>query len=249
METTEGPSARTRQNYLGRVHYIDTAFGRFVAQLQARGMYDKAVIAMSADNGGPLGSANNFPLKGGKHSNWQGGVRVNAFLSGGALPASVRGTTSNELITVWDWYATFVQGIAGLDPTDHRAAKAGLPPIDSVNHWEFLTGKTSVSPRTAIPLGSCTAAPDEDAFCQTEGHQQTIVNAVVSYVGEGRERRLWKLLIGRVPLGGWTWPRYPHSTGASTPTVSCGTNIDGQWVNGAGCLYVSGHYALCHDIL
>ena len=28
-----------------------------------------------ADNGGPLGSANNYPLKGGKHSNWQGGVR------------------------------------------------------------------------------------------------------------------------------------------------------------------------------
>jgi len=51
---------------------------------------------------------------------------------------AVRGTTSNELITVWDWYATFVQGIAGGDPTDHRAALAGLPPIDSVNHWDFL---------------------------------------------------------------------------------------------------------------
>jgi hypothetical protein len=36
-------------------------------------------------------------------ADWQGGVRVNAFLSGGALPASVRGTVSNELITVWDW--------------------------------------------------------------------------------------------------------------------------------------------------
>ena len=82
-----------------------------------------------------MGSANNWPLKGGKHSNWQGGVRVNAFVSGGALPPAVRGTTSNELITVWDWYSTFVEGIAGGDPTDHRAAAAGLPPIDSFNHW------------------------------------------------------------------------------------------------------------------
>lgn len=39
------------------------------------------------------------PLKGGKHSNWQGGVRVNSFLSGGALPQPVRGTKSNELIS------------------------------------------------------------------------------------------------------------------------------------------------------
>ena len=89
ITSNDGEPSRNRQNYLGRVHYIDAAFGRFVAQLQARGMYDNAVIAMSADNGGPLGSANNFPLKGGKHSNWQGGVRVNAFLSGMASAARV----------------------------------------------------------------------------------------------------------------------------------------------------------------
>eukprot|EP01047_Picozoa_sp_COSAG01_P006959 COSAG01_NODE_257_length_20101_cov_142.726427_12_plen_101_part_00 len=54
-------------------------------------------------------------------------------------------------------YATFVEGIAGGDATDHRATAAGLPPVDSVNHWDFLSGKTRVSPRSAIPLGSCTA--------------------------------------------------------------------------------------------
>ena len=29
---------------------------------------------------------NNYPLKGGKITDWQGGVRVNAFVSGGYLP-------------------------------------------------------------------------------------------------------------------------------------------------------------------
>jgi hypothetical protein len=43
-----GEASRMRQNYLGRVHYIDAAFGRFVAQLEARGMYENSVIAMSA---------------------------------------------------------------------------------------------------------------------------------------------------------------------------------------------------------
>ena len=65
---SDGEASRNRQNYLGRVHYIDAAFGRFVAQLEAKNMYRNSIVAMSADNGGPLGSANNYPLKGGKHS-------------------------------------------------------------------------------------------------------------------------------------------------------------------------------------
>ena len=80
ITAADGNTSRARQNYLGRVHYIDAAFGRFVAQLEQRGMYENTIIAMSADNGGPLGSANNFPLKGGKHSNWQGGA---AYYTGG----------------------------------------------------------------------------------------------------------------------------------------------------------------------
>ena len=68
IAASDGEASRNRQNYLGRVHYIDAAFGRFVAQLEARDMYQNSIIAMSADNGGPLGSANNYPLKGGKHS-------------------------------------------------------------------------------------------------------------------------------------------------------------------------------------
>ena len=54
IEASEGLSARNRQNYLGRVHYIDAAFGRLVAQLTERGMYDNTLIAMSADNGTAL---------------------------------------------------------------------------------------------------------------------------------------------------------------------------------------------------
>lgn len=60
IEAANGPGARARQNYLGRVKYIDAAFGRLVAHLTQRGMYSNTVIAMSADNGGPLGSANNW---------------------------------------------------------------------------------------------------------------------------------------------------------------------------------------------
>ena len=36
-------------------------------------------------------------------SNWQGGIRVNAFVSGGLIPSSQQGTTNSGLMAVCDW--------------------------------------------------------------------------------------------------------------------------------------------------
>ena len=115
--------------------------------------------AVCARSGGPVymsgrGGGNNFPLRGGKASNFEGGIRVNGFVSGGVIPAGRRGTKLDGLITGWDWYATFVHGIGGLDPADVEAAGAELPPIDSVDQWAYLTGATETAPRTTLAIGS-----------------------------------------------------------------------------------------------
>ena len=89
----------------------------------------------------------------GKYSQFEGGVRVNGFVSGGALPASVRGTPVDGLISVADWYTTFC-ALAGVDPTDHKAAAAGLPPVDGLNMWPLLSGQNGTSPRDEVPIGS-----------------------------------------------------------------------------------------------
>lgn len=91
---------------------------------------------------------NNYPLRGGKYSNFEGGIRVPAFMSGGFLPSSVRGTQSQEMIHIADWYRTFGEGIAGVDVTDQSAADSGLPPVDSLNMWPLLSGHSSVNPRS-----------------------------------------------------------------------------------------------------
>ena len=45
-------------------------------------------------------------MRGGKFSNWEGGIRVAAFVSGGVVPAARRGTVETGLVAGWDWYAT-----------------------------------------------------------------------------------------------------------------------------------------------
>ena len=49
-------------------------------------------------------AASNFPLRGGKYSLYEGGLRVTAFVSGGLLPPAMRGTNISAPIHVCDWY-------------------------------------------------------------------------------------------------------------------------------------------------
>jgi len=140
----------------------------------------------ACDNG--EAGANNYPLRGGKYSNFEGGTRVNAFASGGHLPKAVRGSKLEGMIHIADWYRTLTQGIAGLDPTDHWAAQSGLPAIDSLDVWPMLSGLNLTSPRESILV-----------------HEGMIV------VGD------WKYLKGGTHMGeaAWGGPHYPNSSTAT----------------------------------
>ena len=88
---------------------------------------------------------------GGKASNWEGGVRVAAFVSGGLVPAAMRGAKLDGYVHISDWFSTFC-GLAGVDPTDTSAAAHGLPPIDSLDLWPMISGANRTSPRTEMAL-------------------------------------------------------------------------------------------------
>lgn len=122
-------------------------------------MWEHTLMVLSADNGGPVypslapdfphcGGANNYPLFGGKASNWEGGVRTSAFVSGGFVPPAVRGSKLEKNIHMADWYATFCN-LAGVDASD---IAPGVPGVDSMNMWPLLIGADKASPRYEIPL-------------------------------------------------------------------------------------------------
>jgi len=136
-----------RRKYVAMVHYMDHVVGLIVAKLKSKMMWENTLVVMSSDNGGQTTKygANNQPLRGGKLSDLEGGIRVNAFASGGAIPHSKRGTKLDDYIHVADWYATFC-AIAGVDMHDEKAEAAGLPPVDGIDHSALLLKSVKEAP-------------------------------------------------------------------------------------------------------
>ena len=98
---------------------LDYLVGNVTEALKQTGLWEDTVVVFTSDNGGPLDHTTNWPLRGGKHTFWDGGVRVVAVVAGGALPAGRRGQIYAGLAHSSDWYATMVEGIAGGKIPDH----------------------------------------------------------------------------------------------------------------------------------
>ena len=213
-----------RKQYAALVNLVDGHVGRILDALKAAGMWENSLVYVGADNGGPIyggaftcqtcdgdAGANNFPLRGGKHSNFEGGVRVNALVSGGLVPAATRGTVRDGLVAIEDVFTTFVT-LAGLDPADKRGAAAGLPPIDGFDAWPYLSGANATSPRSEVVLGSGLGGAADGA---------TAVQGVIRADG-------FKVLVGSLDNAVWQGAFYPN---ASTSWRNTPVNCSG------GCLY------------
>ncbi|KAI8515753.1 hypothetical protein Bbelb_065660 [Branchiostoma belcheri] len=118
------------------VSAMDEAIGNVTMAMKRAGLWDNTLLIFTADNGGwPLFSGNNFPLRGGKITLWEGGTRAAAFVHGNMLQKT--GYTSNEMIHAVDWFPTILAAAGG-------TADSG---IDGVSQLDTLvSGKPS--PRT-----------------------------------------------------------------------------------------------------
>ena len=119
----------------------------------------------STDNGGPQGQlASNFPLKGGKGTLWEGGVRGIGFVAGGNLTrVGIHGTprVSHDLAHISDWNPTLCDFAGGLKvmyshtPPRCRLSLALRTPtqnnVPSSHPWLFQ----HLSHR-GMPVGTCT---------------------------------------------------------------------------------------------
>lgn len=79
---------------------MDDAIGAVVATLKEQGRWENTLTVFISDNGGPLAqSADNTPLRGGKHTDYEGGVRV-PFLV--CWPARLKAGESQAVVSALD---------------------------------------------------------------------------------------------------------------------------------------------------
>lgn len=169
------------------VYQVDINMGIIVDTLKETGLWDNSIVVFHSDNGGEimaqLCGGNNWPLRGGKFSNFEGGIRVNGFITGGFLPESRRGKKVDALLSVADFYSTYAEiaGVAPEDVVDRKAAKAGLPPIDSRNCLSVWMGDAT-SCRDELPIG-------DTSSIKPNGDGDTLVGGLIT--GDG-----FKILVG-----------------------------------------------------
>ncbi len=132
-----------RNTLLAMGKRMDDAIGNLIATLKTEGLWEETLLFFISDNGGPLAqTAVNTPLRGGKHQDYEGGVRV-PFLV--CWPGQLVPGESQAVVSSLDILPTCLAA-AGIDaPADK--------PLDGVNLLPILRGKPPQ--RRAI----CSGAP------------------------------------------------------------------------------------------
>ncbi|MFQ5809335.1 MAG: sulfatase [Armatimonadota bacterium] len=109
--------------YAAMVHSIDDCVGRITATLDEHGIADRTVIFFTSDNGGLMRATNNAPLRVGKGSAYEGGVRVPLIVRwpGTARPGSV----CDEPVISGDFYPTMLEMAGTEGDAQHNANMDG----------------------------------------------------------------------------------------------------------------------------
>lgn len=141
-------SVRKNPHYAAMVHSLDENVGRVLAKIDELGVADNTLVIFTSDNGGftnkcklnrDLAVANNAPLRSGKGSCYEGGVRVPLIVRG---PQVAQGKISSEPVYAPDLYPTLLRA-AGLSDQ----AQAG---IDGVDFTPLLQNPDATLKREAL---------------------------------------------------------------------------------------------------
>jgi len=129
-----------RRDYAAMLAATDKAVGDFEEMLKSKGLWDNTLLIVTADNGGETRwGGNNYPLRSQKFSLYDGGLRVNAFVSGGVVDQNQR---YEKLFHVSDWHDTI------LEAAECGVKQGETSPLSGKSHWPFSA--SSVPPRTVL---------------------------------------------------------------------------------------------------
>jgi len=107
-----GPGIKDAR-YAAMIEAMDAAMGRLFALLDELKLTDNTLVVFTSDNGGFSGVADNRPLRDGKGTLYEGGIRVPLIVRWpGVVPEN---TTCRTPVISTDFYPTFLEAV-GLSP-------------------------------------------------------------------------------------------------------------------------------------
>lgn len=128
--------------YLAAIEHLDTSIGRLMAALDEMKQRENTLVVFLSDNGGldtnyNIGSAqltvnkqefDNTPLRAGKGSPYEGGIRVPCLVR---WPTQVKaGQVCTTPVHITDWMPTLLEVAGALAPSDSAKAETTLDGID-----------------------------------------------------------------------------------------------------------------------
>ncbi|MCX5683467.1 MAG: sulfatase [Planctomycetota bacterium] len=100
--------------YAAMIQSVDESVGKVCAKLDELGLAGRTVVIFMSDNGGVARTTSNAPLRAGKGSLYEGGIREPLIVR---WPGAVKpGTTNDEVVISTDFFPTILE-IAGVAPS------------------------------------------------------------------------------------------------------------------------------------
>ena len=113
--------------YLGAIKHMDTAIGRLLNKLDDLGIANDTVVVFLSDNGGVDEEFDNAPLRYGKGTAYEGGIRVPLMVR---WPGKVRPhTVCHTPVQVVDFFPTLLDIAGGKAPANHVLDGLSIMPL------------------------------------------------------------------------------------------------------------------------
>lgn len=138
-----------RRTFAAMVALLDDEVGGILQALDEKGMADDTIVVFTSDNGAnPLHGGSNAPLRGGKTSLYEGGVRVPAVVR---WPGRIEpGSEVSEVLHLIDWAPTFVS-LGGAE-RDVLALPGQAARFDGLDLGPLLLGQIPALPPRDVVL-------------------------------------------------------------------------------------------------
>lgn len=135
--------------YAAMVHSLDDSVGRILAKLDEQDLADNTVVIFTSDNGGLTqrygkidGIADNYPLRRGKGSAYEGGVRVPMVARWPGVTEP--GSRCAEPVMTIDFYPTAVEIAGASDHAPHDATVDGISLVKLFENGRATLGRDSL---------------------------------------------------------------------------------------------------------